>query len=178
MTPAKDHKTAHKADAKPPAMKAQAEHNKPQDGSDGKLNEIKDAEHVTQNKPALGEVPGSGPNARMSDVGEGSFTEDAPAMRSGAENSPDKDRVVKQGDEVIVHGRALLDGNTEARGLVLKINQDSTIAVRIPRGNGTTFDLTSIHNRDLGTGESWWEFPAEETLTKDLAEQEKQAKQK
>lgn len=132
-----------------------------------KRDNVKDGEHITQNKPTVEEgMAHTGPAATMDDVGRGSVTEDAPAVRNTVSDAA-SDRVVQQGDEVVVHGRALVDGLSEAHGLVLKVNQDSTIAVRIQRANGQTFDITGIHNADLGTGESWWSWPANEEIERD-----------
>lgn len=133
-----------------------------------------EGEYVLQNKPNMAEgMAHAGVNASIKDVGKGSLTEEAPAVRSAGEGIADPDRVVQQGDEVIVHGRAIIDGLTSARGLVLKINQDSTIAVRIPRGNGQTHDVTQVKNYDAGDGSFWWSWPEVDTLKKDIEESER-----
>lgn len=143
----KAHDTAHKGDDKA---------KKPADSA------LLKGEHITQNKPTVGEAmaAGTGSNATLDSIGEGSVEELAPAVRSGMS---DTDRVVQQGDDVIVHGRAIIDGQTEMPGKVLKVNQDSSIAVRVIRTNGQAFDVPGkVHNRDLGTGETYWTWPVEE----------------
>lgn len=142
---------------------------------DGHIGKGIEGEHITQNKAALGEVS-TGPNATMDDVGKGSFEQDAPAVRAAGEANANRDRIVQQGDEVIVHSRAIIDGLTEARGLVLKVlDTGDQIAVRIQRSNGQTHDITQVNNRDMGDGSPWFEFPAEETIKKSMAATDKKA---
>jgi hypothetical protein len=125
-----------------------------------------EGEHITQRKPDLSEAfAHTGANATIEDVGTGTIVEDAPAVRS---TISDTDRVVQQGDEVIVHGRAIIDGLTEAHGLVLKVNQSGSIAVRIQRSNGQTFDVPGeVHNADLGDGSTYWTWPEKPELDVD-----------
>jgi hypothetical protein len=155
---------AHTAHAHAHADKAKADH-KPAKADDEKaasdkpVNHI-EGEHITQHKPTIGEgMAMSGGNATMDDIGKGSVVEEAPAVRSAVS---DTDRVVQQGDEVVVHGRGIIDGQTEIHGRVLKVNQNGSIAVRVTRGNGQTFDIPGeIHNRDLGDGSNYFTWPAE-----------------
>lgn len=122
-------------------------------------------EHITQHKPTISEgMAMSGGNATLADVGKGSVTELAPAVRN-AQSDSQSDRVVQQGDEVVIHGRAIIDGQTSMAGLVLKVNQSGTIAARVIRTTGQTFDVPGeIHNADLGDGSFYWTWPATETL--------------
>lgn len=117
-----------------------------------------DGEHITQQMPTLSEAFGaSGGNTTMGDIGAGSVTEEAPAVHSTVS---DTERVVHQGDEVIVHGRAIIDGNTSMPGRVLKVNQDKSIAVRVLRATGQTFDVPGkVSNVDLGDGSFYWTWP-------------------
>jgi hypothetical protein len=128
---------------------------------------LAEGEHITQRKPTIeeGMKAGTGPNATLESVGKGSVEELAPAVRSAISDGQ-ADRVVQQGDEVIVHGRAIIDGQTSMHGLVLKVNQDSTIAVRVQRTNGQTFDVPGpVKNADAGDGSFYWTWPAEDELT-------------
>ncbi len=67
-----------------------------------------------------------------------------------------KIKAIEQGDDVILHGTALLDGATSLPGKVLKVLTDGDIAVRITRPNGTTQDFTPVHNADKGAGGFWY----------------------
>jgi hypothetical protein len=151
---------AHTAHAHAHADRAKAEHK----AASKPANHI-EGEHITQHKPTIGEgLAQSGGNATMDDIGKGSVTERAPAVRSAVS---DTDRVVQQGDEVVVHGRGIIDGKTEMHGRVIKVNQDGSIAVRVTRDNGQTFDIPGeVHNRDTGDGSNYFTWPAagEETL--------------
>lgn len=130
--------------------------------------EIAKGEHIEQNKPTISEAMGhSGPNATLDDIGKGSVTELAPAVRS-VESDGQPDRVVQQGDEVMVHGRAIIDGQTSMHGKVIKVNEDGSIAVRVLRATGDTFDVPGkVSNRNPGDGSFYWTWPAEETLEQD-----------
>lgn len=155
--PATDAATAANPNANPPKADA--------DTGTSTQEQLADQPHIEQQKPTVEEgVAQSGGNAGLDDIGEGSITELAPEVRSVLSDSQ-PDRVVQQGDEVVVHGRAIIDGLTAVHGKVIKVNADSTIAVRVQRANGQTFDIPGkIHNDDPGTGEFYWTWPATEEL--------------
>lgn len=123
------------------------------------------AETITQRKPDIAQgLAQSAGHAGFDSIGTGSVEETAPATRS---TISDPDRVVQQGDEVVVHGRAIIDGLTSMPGRVIKVNQDGSVAVRVQRGTGQFFDIPGkVHNADQGDGSFYWTWPAdgEETL--------------
>jgi hypothetical protein len=121
-----------------------------------------EGEHITQQKPTMGEAlaTGAAVNQSFETIGAGSVTEEAPAVRAQG----DSKRVVQQGDEVIVHGRGLMDGQNEAHGKVLKANPNGTIAVKLQRSNGVFYDVTNVHGVDPGTGELYFTWPEREIL--------------
>lgn len=133
---------------------------------DGPINHI-EGEHIEQKKKTMEEgFATSGPNATVSDVGEGSITEEAPAVRGTATEVADG-RIVQQGDEVVVHTRSPINGLTENHGIVLKVNQDSTIAVRVPRADGNgAFDLSPVFNAP-NNGEHYWTWAAKDVIDTD-----------
>ena len=60
-----------------------------------------------------------------------------------------------------------MNGSTENHGKVLKINQDQTIAVRVPRADGNgMFDFSPVYNRQMN-GELFWSWPEKDTLDAD-----------
>ncbi len=146
-------------------------------GADHKGEELKSpqqerlakGEHITQHKPdvreAMANSGGIGEN-KLSEIGQGTHEELAPAVRSAeASNKADAKRVVQQGDEVVVHGRAIIDGETSMHGKVVKVNEDGTLAVRVLRTTGATFDVPGpVKNHDAGDGSLYWTWPVEETL--------------
>lgn len=120
----------------------------PNDGQDGGT--------VEQQKQTLDEGLAAGPNPGIEEIGEGSITETAPAVSSTVS---DTSRVVQQGDEVVLHVRSPINGRTDVPAAVLKINQDGTIAVRIPdNGFGQPQDFSPVYNQPQN-GEFWWSWP-------------------
>ena len=113
------------------------------------------AGRITQTKPTLAEGMAN-PNPGIADIGKGSVRETAPAVRAGIGNNK---RVVQQGDDVILHVRSPINGQTAVKGSVIKINQDGTIAVRVPAtGNDRPQDFTGVLNAPAN-GEFWWSWP-------------------
>lgn len=107
---------------------------------------------ITQTKPTLAEGLAN-PNPG---IGKGSVRETAPAVRAGIGNNK---RVVQQGDDVILHTRSPIMGQTEVLASVIKVNQDATIAVRVPNnGYGRHEDFTGVLNKP-SNGEFWWSWP-------------------
>ena len=110
------------------------------------------AAQVAQKKPTLAEGMAN-PAPGIADIGKGSITETAPAVRGKG------NRVVKQGDDVVLHVRSPIAGQTEVLGAVIKVNRDGTIAVRIPNnGHGRPQDFTGVLNAPAN-GEFWWSWP-------------------
>lgn len=110
---------------------------------------------ITQTKPTLAEGLAN-PNHGIADIGKGSVRETAPAVRAGIGNNK---RVVQQGDDVILHTRSPIMGQTEVLASVIKVNQDATIAVRVPNnGYGRHEDFTGVLNKP-SNGEFWWSWP-------------------
>lgn len=110
---------------------------------------------ITQTKPTLAEGLAN-PNPGIADIGKGSVRETAPAVRAGIGNNK---RVVQQGDDVILHTRSPIMGQTEVLASVIKVNQDATIAVRVPyNGYGRHEDFTGVLNKP-SNGEFWWSWP-------------------
>lgn len=138
-------KKAHST-AKAPAHKAKAA-DKPK----------ADDEHIVQQKPDMSEAL-AGQGSTMEAIGQGSITEEAPAVHAQEAAAETEGRVVQQGDDVILHTISPIAGNTESRGKVLSVNPDSTIAVRVPLPDGRTQDVTSVHNRQQQGGEPWFEL--------------------
>lgn len=127
---------------------------------------------ITQQKPTLAEGLAN-PNPGISDIGTGSVRETAPAVSAGL---GDTKRVVKQGDDVILHVRSPIMGLTDVLARVIKVNQDATIAVRVPNnGFGRHEDFTSVLNKPAN-GEFWWSWPEGSQNLDEAAKSEEEAK--
>lgn len=125
---------------------------------------------ITQQKPTLAEGMAR-PNPGISDIGTGSVRETAPAVRIGADK-----RILQQGDDVILHVRSPIQGQTEVLASVIKVNQDATIAVRVPNnGFGRHEDFTSVLNKPAN-GEFWWSWPEGSQNLDEAAKSEEEAK--
>lgn len=113
---------------------------------------------ITQNKPDIHEALAA--ERTLGAVGEGSITETAPAVTASttSEASP---RVVQQGDTVILHTPNPWNTSRENPGKVLKVNQDGTIAVRIPIGSGQYKDFSPVYNGQRN-GEDWFSWPSKD----------------
>ena len=112
------------------------------------------AGRITQTKPTLAEGMAN-PNPGISDIGTGSVRETAPAVRIGADK-----RILQQGDDVILHVRSPIQGQTEVLARVIKVNQDATIAVRVPNnGFGRHEDFTGVKTAPQADGSFWASWP-------------------
>lgn len=128
-----------------------------------------DGERIEQNKQSLGEALATGQQG-IADIGEGSITETAPAVTSSIS---EPDRVVQQGDDVILHVRSPIMGRTEVLAAVIKVNQDGTIACRVPNnGYGRSEDFSPVFNKPQN-GEFWWTWPERAQNLDDVREAEK-----
>lgn len=154
-----DKKTAHK-----PAHKATEPNARDVDQPKATPGKHIAGEHITQTKPDMADaLAHTGPNATMDDIGKGSVTVEAPAVRGTAAETTDK-RVVQQGDEVVIITRNPVNGETRNHGKVLKVNDDSSIAVRVPRNDGNgVFDFSPVYNSERN-GESHWVWPDHDQL--------------
>lgn len=114
---------------------------------------------VVQHKPTIGEALG-GKADGLARIGEGSAVETAPRIMGAVVQATKNDREVKQGDDVILHTRSLLNGKLENAGAMLKANQDGTIAVRVPLQSGGYKDFSPVYNGPQN-GEDWFSIPEE-----------------
>lgn len=114
-----------------------------------------------QHKPTLGEAL-AGDDKGLGSIGTGSAVETAPIIRAAVVQPLVNDREIRQGDEVILHTRSLLNGKLENPGVMLKANQDGTIAVRVPLQSGGTRDFSPVYNGPQN-GEDWFSAVAEPT---------------
>lgn len=125
------------------------------------------AGRITQTKPTLAEGMAN-PNPGISDIGTGSVRETAPAVRIGADK-----RILQQGDDVILHVRSPIQGQTEVLARVIKVNQDSTIAVRVPNnGFGRHEDFTGVKTAPQADGSFWASWPERNENLDEAAEAE------
>lgn len=131
------------------------------------------AGRITQTKPTLAEGMAN-PNPGISDIGTGSVRETAPAVRAGIGNNK---RVVQQGDDVILHTRSPIMGQTEVLASVIKVNQDATIAVRVPNnGFGRHEDFTGVKTAPQADGSFWASWPEGSQNLDEAAKSEEEAK--
>jgi hypothetical protein len=111
---------------------------------------------IVQKKQTIGEALAQGtPN--LSAIGSGSIKETAPAVQ-GSLSTVKSDKVVQQGDEVIIHTRNPWNARLENAGEVIKVNQDGTIAVRVPLDDGRYHDFSPVYNGPRN-GEDWFSWP-------------------
>lgn len=76
-------------------------------------------------------------------------------------DAPPPPRVVAKGDEVLLHGRAIVDGQTIMPAVVTGVSDGERITARVVRANGQSFDVAGVATKgDLGDGSNWWEWPA------------------
>jgi hypothetical protein len=125
---------------------------------------------VIQHKPTLSEALG-GQADGLSGIGEGSVAERAPRIMGAVVQATKNNREVKQGDDVILHTRSLLNGKLENPGAMLKANQDGTIAVRIPLQSGGYRDFSPVYNGPQN-GEDWFSIPEESGALDDVRKSE------
>lgn len=124
---------------------------------------------ITQTKPTLAEGVAN-PSPGIADIGKGSVRETAPAVRAGLGKGK---RVVQQGDDVILHVRSPINGQTEVLARVIKVNQDSTIAVRVPNnGFGRHEDFTGVKTAPQADGSFWASWPERNENLDEAAEAE------
>lgn len=116
-----------------------------------------DDEHITQHKPSMAEAL-AGEGKTMEDIGKGSIVEEAPAVRAQEAVEEGAGRVVQQGDDVILHSSNPIAGALDVRGKILKVNQDGTVAVRVPLPDGRTEDFSGVYNARQQDGSKWFEF--------------------
>ena len=129
------------------------------------------AGRITQTKPTLAEGMAN-PNPGISDIGTGSVRETAPAVRIGADK-----RILQQGDDVILHVRSPIQGQTEVLARVIKVNQDATIAVRVPNnGFGRHEDFTGVKTAPQADGSFWASWPEGSQNLDEAAKSEEEAK--
>ena len=128
---------------------------------------------ITQQKPTLAEGLAN-PRPGIADIGKGSVRETAPAVRAGIGNNK---RVVQQGDDVILHTRSPIMGQTEVLASVIKVNQDATIAVRVPNnGFGRHEDFTGVKTAPQADGSFWASWPEGSQNLDEAAKSEEEAK--
>jgi len=81
--------------------------------------------------------------------------------------------VVQQGDDVILHTRSPIMGQTEVLASVIKVNQDATIAVRVPNnGYGRHEDFTGVKTAPQADGSFWASWPERNENLDEAAEAE------
>ncbi len=131
-------------------------------------DEIPGEGEVIQTKPTLGEAL-AGQADGIEGVGEGSVEERAPRIMGAVVQATKNDREVRQGDEVILHTRSLLNGKLENAGVMLKANADGSIAVRVPLQTGGTRDFSPVYNGPQN-GEDWFSVADQPQGLRDGAE--------
>jgi hypothetical protein len=118
-----------------------------------------EGETIVQHKATLDDTLAG--DRSMENIGKGSATELAPAVR-GQTESTDSERIVQQGDDVVIFTKNPVNGQLENRGKVLKVNQDRTLAIRVPLSNGQTQDFTGVGNVETQDTNPYWAWPSGE----------------
>jgi len=136
--------------AKPPKTQAEAQRVSP-------TAKPIEGETITQRKANVDDVLAG--NRSMDNIGTGSIIEEAPAVR-GQTEAADSDRVVQQGDEVLLISKNPVNGVLENLGRVIKVNPDSSLAIRVPLSNGETQDFTGVGNEPTQDANPHWVWPS------------------
>ncbi len=135
--------------------KTQAAAKKPAPAAEAKPK----AETITQHKASVDDVLAG--NRTMENIGTGSIVEEAPAVRGNVEPVA-SDRVVQQGDDVMLISKGPINGQLENRGKVLKVNPDKSLAIRVPLNDGGTRDFTGVGSEPTTDANPHWAWPSGE----------------